>query len=42
MKRTRFTEEQIIGVLHEAGGEVSIREVCRKHGRELSAIRSSP
>jgi putative transposase len=32
MKRTRFTEEQIIGVLHEAGGEVSIREVCRKHG----------
>ena len=32
MKRTRFTEEQIIGVLHEAGGAVSIREVCRKHG----------
>jgi putative transposase len=32
MKRTRFTEEQIIGVLQEAGGAVSIREVCRKHG----------
>ena len=32
MKRTRFSEEQIIGVLHEAGGAVSIREVCRKHG----------
>lgn len=32
MKRTRFTEEQIIAVLHEAGGTVSIREVCRKHG----------
>ncbi len=32
MKRTRFTEEQIIGVLHEALGAVSIREVCRKHG----------
>ncbi len=32
MKRTRFSEEQIIGVLHEAGGGVSIREVCRKHG----------
>ncbi|MGH9422914.1 MAG: transposase, partial [Thermoanaerobaculia bacterium] len=32
MKRTRFTEEQIIGVLHEAQGGVSIREVSRKHG----------
>jgi putative transposase len=32
MKRTRFSEEQIIGVLQEAGGAVSIREVCRKHG----------
>ena len=31
MKRTRLSEEQIIGVLHEAGGAVSIREVCRKH-----------
>lgn len=32
MKRTRFTQEQIIAVLHEASGSVSIREVCRKHG----------
>jgi hypothetical protein len=31
MKRTRFTEEQIVGVLHEAGGEVSIREVCHEY-----------
>jgi putative transposase len=32
MKRTRFTEEQIIGVLreHEAGAATS--DVCRKHG----------
>jgi len=32
MKRTRFTEEQIIGVLreHDAGG--STADVCRKHG----------
>ena len=32
MKRTRFTEEQIIGVLgeHEAGSATA--DVCRKHG----------
>ena len=32
MKRTRFTEEQIIGVLkeHELGAKVS--DLCRKHG----------
>lgn len=32
MKRTRFTEEQIIGVLkeHEAGGKTA--DLCRKHG----------
>jgi putative transposase len=32
MKRSRFTEEQIIGVLkeHELGAKTS--ELCRKHG----------
>ena len=32
MKRSRFTEEQIIGVLkeHELGGETA--DLCRKHG----------
>jgi len=32
MKRSRFTEEQIIGVLkeHELGGKTS--DLCRKHG----------
>jgi len=32
MKRSRFTEEQIIGILREqeAGGKTA--EVCRKHG----------
>ena len=33
MKRARFTEEQIIGILHEAaGGGVEIRELSRWHG----------
>ena len=32
MKRSRFTEEQVIGILREqeAGGKTD--EVCRKHG----------
>lgn len=32
MKRSRFTEERIIGVLkeHEAGGKVE--DLCRRHG----------
>jgi putative transposase len=32
MKKTRFTEEQIIGVLKEAETSVKVQELCRKHG----------
>ena len=32
MARKRYTEEQIIGVLHEAEAEVKTSELCRKHG----------
>jgi putative transposase len=32
MKRTRFTETQIVAVLKEADSGVPIKEVCRKHG----------
>lgn len=38
MKRSRFTDEQIIGILkeHEAGMPVS--ELCRKHGVSDASI----
>ena len=32
MKKTRFTEEQIIGVLKEAETGMKVKELCRKHG----------
>jgi putative transposase len=31
-KRSRFTEEQIIGILKENEAGVSVAELCRKHG----------
>jgi putative transposase len=32
MKRARFSEEQIIGVLKEAEGGAKVSELCRRHG----------
>jgi putative transposase len=32
MKRKRFSEEQIIGILKEQEAGVSVSELCRKHG----------
>ena len=32
MKRSRFTEEQIIGILREQDAGAKTADVCRKHG----------
>ncbi len=32
MKRSRFSEEQIIGILKEHQAGLTVAELCRKHG----------
>lgn len=38
MKRTRFTEEQIIGVLKEAGARAKTADLARRHGVSEATI----
>ena len=32
MKRSQYSESQIVGILKEADSAVAVKEVCRKHG----------
>ena len=32
MKQSRFSEEQIIGILREQEAGIAVKELCRKHG----------
>jgi putative transposase len=32
MKKSRFTDEQIVGFLKQAESGLAVRELCRKHG----------
>ena len=38
MKRGRFSEEQIIGILREHEAGVSVSDLCRKHGVSDASI----
>jgi putative transposase len=38
MKRSRFSEEQIIGILKEQEACVSVADLCRKHGVSDASI----
>ena len=38
MKRSRFIEEQIIGILKERKAGVSVSDLCRKHGVSDASI----
>ena len=38
MKRSRFSEEQIIGILKEHAAGVSVADLCRKHGVSDASI----
>jgi putative transposase len=38
MKRKRFSEEQIIGILREHEAGMSVADLCRKHGMSSASL----
>ena len=42
MKRSRFTEEQIIGLLKEHQAGLGAKELCRKHGVSDATFNGGP
>jgi putative transposase len=42
MKRSRFAEEQIIGILKEHEAGVPVADLCRKHGVSDASTNGKP
>jgi putative transposase len=38
MKRSRFSEEQVIGILKEHEAGVSVADLCRRHGMSSASF----
>lgn len=38
MKKSRFTESQIMGILKQAGGGIPVPQLCREHGMSAATF----